>query len=215
MGTSVDSCLICDDHAMMRAALSGTIVLMFPAATCHLAQDFAAAVAAARTHRPDLILCDLAMPGADPFNGVAALMTAAPDTPLLVITGSEDDALLLALLRHGVSGFLHKSSSAEVVEAAIALVVAGGRYLPPRLLALTAKPIVLPAPAGPATRLTERQQQILAMIASGLSNKQIARELALSPATVKTHVAALIAALDAGNRTEAVYRARARGIIAI
>jgi two-component system, NarL family, nitrate/nitrite response regulator NarL len=214
MGTSVDSCLICDDHAMMRAALSGTIALMFPAATRHLAQDFATAIGAARAQRPDLILCDLAMPGAAPFDGIAAIMATAPDTPLLVITGSEDDALLLALLRHGVSGFLHKSSSAEVVEAAIALVVAGGRYLPPRLLALTAAPIAMPAPTGPSARLTDRQQQILAMIAAGLSNKQIARDLSLSPATVKTHVAALIAALDAGNRTEAVYRARATGIIA-
>ncbi len=214
MGRQVDTCLICDDHAMMRTALSGTIALIFPDCAIHLASDFDTAANLVRTCPIDLILCDLAMPGAEPLTGIATIMAAAPGSPLLVITGSEDDALLMTLLHRGVSGFLHKSASAEVVEAAIGLVVAGGRYLPPRLLALTGAAAVVAATSERAVRLTDRQQQILAMIAAGLSNKQIARDLCLSPATVKTHVAALIAALNAGNRTEAVYRARASGLIA-
>jgi DNA-binding NarL/FixJ family response regulator len=210
------SCLVADDHAMMREALAGAVALGWPQAQVVQAADFPSAWAAASA-APDLIISDLVMPGASPIDGIRTLRERAPDTPILVVTGNEDDATLLALFDLGIAGFAPKTSRSSVIEAAIGLVLAGGRYLPPRVIEIASRrgaPLAPALPAGAAAvRLTERQVQVLKLIAQGQSNKEIARELDLSPATVKAHTAAALAALDAANRTEAVMKARERGLI--
>jgi DNA-binding NarL/FixJ family response regulator len=210
----MDSCLICDDHAMMREALAGAVAIGWPQARVTQAADFPSAWSAAAA-RPDLILSDLVMPGAGPVEGVRRLREAAPGVPILVITGNEDDAVLLALLGLGIAGFAPKTSKSAVIEAAIRLVLAGGCFLPPRIAELAARPGAGATAAAPppAVRLTERQIDVLKLVATGESNKQIARDLDLSPATVKAHLAAATAALGAVNRTEAVVKARALGLI--
>ncbi len=210
----MNACLIADDHAMMREALAGAVAIGWPQARVTLAPDFPAAWAAAAA-LPDLIISDLVMPGASPVEGIRKLREIAPDTPILVVTGNEDDATLLALFDLGIAGLAPKTSKSAVIEAAIGLVLAGGRYLPPRVIELaTRRGGALPVAAGMATvRLTERQRDVLALIARGQSNKEIARELDLSPATVKAHTAAAMATLGASNRTDAVMKARARGLI--
>ncbi|CAM3034332.1 LuxR family transcriptional regulator [Sphingomonas antarctica] len=201
--------LVADDHAMMRAALAGMVALGWPDADVTTAEDFTAAVAAAAGR--DLILCDLAMPDMGPVDGIHAVRTAAPDTPLIVVTGQDDDDLLIALFGLGISGFIPKTSDGQVFEAAIRLVLAGGQYLPPRLLALAGGRDV---PAAVDTSiLTARQLDVLRLMAEGISNKEIARRLDLSPATVKAHAAAVFNAMGVGNRTEAAYRARAAGLL--
>ena len=210
------TCLICDDHAMMREALAGAVAIGWPGAAETLADDYPAAWQAAEA-RPDLIISDLVMPGSRPVDGIRRLAQIAPDSPILVVTGNEEDGLLLDLLKLGVAGFAPKTSKSEVIEAAIRLVLAGGRYLPPRLLDLAtlgASPAVAVTTSAPLTgRVTERQLDVLRLIATGGSNKEIARDLDLSPATIKAHAAAAIAALGAANRTEAVMRARELGLI--
>lgn len=209
------TCLICDDHAMMREALAGAVAIGWPDAVVTQAADFPAAWAAAAT-RPDLILSDLVMPGATPVEGVRRLREAAPAAPILVITGNEEDAVLLALFDLGIAGFAPKTSKSAIIEAAIRLVLAGGRYLPPRIAELAAgRRGAEEASGGYASgpRLTERQTDVLKLIATGQSNKEIARDLDLSPATIKAHAAAAIAALGAVNRTEAVIKARGLGLI--
>ena len=210
------TCLICDDHAMMREALAGAVAIGWPGAAVTLADDYPAAWQAAEA-RPDLIISDLVMPGSRPVDGIRRLAQIAPDSPILVVTGNEEDGLLLDLLKLGVAGFAPKTSKSEVIEAAIRLVLAGGRYLPPRLLDLAtlgASPAVAVTTSAPLTsRVTERQLDVLRLIATGGSNKEIARDLDLSPATIKAHAAAAIAALGAANRTEAVMRARELGLI--
>ena len=207
------TCLICDDHAMMREALAGAVAIGWPAATISQAADFPQAWAAARSS-PDLIISDLVMPGATPVEGVGRLRAAAPDTPILVVTGNEEDEVLLALFRLGIAGFAPKTSKSAIIEAAIRLVLAGGRYLPPRVVELAARQAGGTSPPLTATvRLTERQGDVLKLIATGESNKEIARHLDLSPATIKAHAAAAMAALGAVNRTEAVMKARAMGLI--
>jgi DNA-binding NarL/FixJ family response regulator len=206
------SCLICDDHALMREALAGTIAMHWPDATLTLAGDFPAAWAAASA-QPDFILCDLGMPGSPPLPGVQALADAAPDARILIITADVDDALLLQLFVADIAGLVPKASSGAILEAAIRLVLAGGRYLPPRVLAMmTTRDAALQVAAGPL-RLSGRQTEVLAKIAEGASNKEIARTLALSPATVKAHVAALIATLGVTNRLEAASRGRLLGFL--
>jgi DNA-binding NarL/FixJ family response regulator len=209
----MQTCLICDDHAMMREALAGAVSLGWPQATVTLAADFPSAWAAAET-QPDLIISDLVMPGAAPVEGIGRLRAAALNSPILVVTGNEEDEVLLALFRLGIAGFAPKTSKSAIIEAAIRLVLAGGRYLPPRIAELAARGAGGgSAAAAPTVRLTERQMDVLKLIATGESNKQIARELDLSPATIKAHLAAAAAALGAANRTEAVVKARQMGLI--
>lgn len=210
------SCLVCDDHALMREALCGQIALAWPEAQLHAASDFEQAWALAAAKRPDLVLCDLAMPGADPAAGVAGVIEAAPGARIVVVTGGEDDVLLIALFELGVDGFIPKSVTGELLEAAVRLVMAGGQYLPPRMFDLaSARRHGGEVGNGRAESLhiTGRKIEVLRAIAEGYSNKEIALALGLSPTTVKTHAAAIIAALGARNRTEAATKARALGLI--
>lgn len=207
-------CLVCDDHALMRTALAGAVALAWPQAEVRTVRDFPEAWTAARA-RPDLILCDLGMPGADPLTGIGRLIEASGGCPILIVTGNEDDSILLPLFGLGVAGFVPKSAGAEVMEAAMRIVASGSRYLPPRLLDLVTASTSGARPNGDAdlARLTARQIEVLRLLARGEANKEIARALDLSPATVKTHVAAVLAAFGAANRTEAANRARELGLI--
>ena len=211
----MQTCLICDDHAMMREALAGAVAIGWPEAEVWQAVDFPTAWFAAAAGAPDLIISDLVMPGASPVEGIGKLRAAAPNSPVLVVTGNEEDAVLLALFRLGIAGFAPKTSKSAIIEAAIRLVLAGGRYLPLRIAELAARQAAEKPASPPAltVRLTERQTDVLRLVATGESNKQIARELDLSPATIKAHTAAAIAALGAVNRIEAVLKARALGLI--
>jgi two-component system, NarL family, nitrate/nitrite response regulator NarL len=211
----MQSCLICDDHAMMREALVGSVGMHWPDAAIATAPDFPSAWTQAAA-LPDLILCDLGMPGASPLDGIAGVRRAAPGAPLLVVTANEDDAILLALFDLGISGFVPKTSTGAIIEAAIRLALAGGRYLPQRVIELAsdrAAHSAMPAPNDRLGLLTDRQIEVLRRIAQGETNKEIAREFGLSPATVKAHVAAILGALDTTNRTEAAFRARQIGLI--
>ena len=203
------SCLIADDHALVRDALAGALLGRWPEATVTQAADYPTAWASAT--EVELILADLNMPGAIGIEGIARLQALAPATPLVVITGSADDRALLDLLAVGVAGFLGKNEGTAVILAAIELVLAGGRYLPPRVAELAAGATTTPAP-DPAP-VSPRQREVLRLIASGHSNKEIAQALHVSPATIKTHVASAIAAVGAQNRTDAAVKARSRGWI--
>jgi two-component system, NarL family, nitrate/nitrite response regulator NarL len=203
------TCLICDDHALVREALAGTIAMGWPSVTIDTASDFPSAWAKA-TARPDMIICDLIMPGASALAGIDGIIV-----PLLVVTGTQDDALLLDLLDRGVAGFAPKTASGAIIEAAIRLILAGGRYLPARLADIAAARIedgtVVPirdASANLAERLSDRQMEVLRLVMQGQSNKEIARTMSLAPSTVKTHLSHVLQCLGATNRTDAALKAR-------
>lgn len=208
------SSLICDDHAMMREAMAGLVGVAWPEAVITRATDFPSAWDAISA-APDICICDLVMPGASALEGIGELRERAPLTPILVVTGSEEDELLLALFEMGIAGFVPKTARSAVIEAAITLVLAGERYIPPRVLDLVGGSDVSRTPiAGPAAAtLSMRQIAVLKFIAEGQSNKEVARSLALSPSTVKAHIAAAMAVLGAANRTEAVMLAKQIGAI--
>ena len=228
----MQTCLICDDHALVREALVGAVKMNWPGTVVSEASDFPQAWVLVRS-QPGFCIADLIMPGAAPLDGIKGIMHAAPHTPILVVTGTEDDALLLALLKLGVAGFAPKSASGAIVEAAIRLILAGGRYLPPRLAdiaaarvgaaldrgrATLASPNLGAASTGPFNeaileQLTRRQIDVLKLVAQGRSNKEIARTLGLAPSTVKTHLENLLQTLGVANRTEAASQARGLKIL--
>jgi DNA-binding NarL/FixJ family response regulator len=214
------SCLVCDDHALMREALVGTVRMAWPDTQIIEAATFPEGWEKAE-QRPDYILADLAMPGADPLDGIDGLMKAAPAARLLVITASQDDQLMLALLRRGVAGFAPKAATSAIIEAALRLVAAGGTYLPARLAELATE--IATVRGEPSAHdydgvespmlLTPRQQDILRLLTLGKSNKEIARSLDLAPSTVKSHVSQILSRLGAANRTEALSKAQAQHLI--
>jgi DNA-binding NarL/FixJ family response regulator len=214
------SCLVCDDHALMREALVGTVRMAWPDTRIVEAETFHEAWAKA-AQQPDFILADLAMPGADPLDGIDGLMKAAPAARLLVITASQDDQMMLDLLRRGVAGFAPKAATSAIIEAALHLVAAGGTYLPPRLadLATGIASLRREAQAGgsggteSSVQLTARQHNILRLLTLGKSNKEIARSLDLAPSTVKSHVSQILSRLSAANRTEALSKAQALNLL--
>lgn len=194
--------LLADDHEMVRLALKvalaplGTDLGFVEAGTAE------SALAAAAAHPDlDLVLIDINMPGMGGLEGVRRLRAAHPTLPVLVCSAVEDPALVRGLLGLGVCGFIPKSDSTTVILQAVKLVLAGGTYVPPRLL-----DVATPAPAAgaPLASLTPRQRDVLRLLAEGKPSKVIARELDISEATVKVHLLAVFRALGARNRTEAV-----------
>jgi DNA-binding NarL/FixJ family response regulator len=200
-------CLIADDHEMVRLALKVALQPLGPDVTFVEAANAEEAVAAAGAQDDiDLVLIDVNMPGMGGVEGVKRLRAAHPALPLMVCSASEDGALVRELLAHGVAAFLPKSDSTQVILQAVRLVLAGGTYVPPRLLAAAAAP--LSAEASAIESLTPRQKDVLRLLGEGKPNKVIARELDISEATVKVHLLSVFRALGARNRTEAVVIAR-------
>lgn len=180
--------LICDDHPLMREALAGALAGRWPDLELDQAADFPDAWARARDG-VDVCLVDLSMPGAEPVAGLAALRAAAPDAIILVVTGLTDETLLNRVRECGVAAILSKNTPADVLIEAI----------------VAAAPDLQTLGAG---RLPPRLQEVLQFLAQGLTNKEIALRLGISPATVKIHVARVVSWLGAANRTDAVARAQ-------
>jgi DNA-binding NarL/FixJ family response regulator len=181
-----------------------------------LAIDFQQALIMASA-QPELIICDLNMSGAGLLAGVDGMIQIAPNSPLLVIIDGEDDALLIDLLDRCVAGVASKSASGAIIDAALRLILAGGRYFPPRVADIARcgiddQPTSGDLP-GNAARLTGRQIEVLKLIAEGHSNKAIAKILGLAPSTVKSHISQVFSCLGAINRTDASIKARRLGLI--
>jgi DNA-binding NarL/FixJ family response regulator len=220
--------LIADDQRTVRdglVLLTGTFegVELLAAVA-----DGAEAAAQARALSPDVVLMDLKMPGLDGVSATREITASCPGVAVLVLTTYADDETLLPALRAGARGYLTKDASAEEIEAAIHAVAAGKTYLDPAVQAQViaaatsgaqapAAPAAEPAPAAPAALpddLTPREAEVLALIAGGLSNAEIAARLVVSHATVKTHVNRVFSKTGARDRAQAVRYAYAHGLVA-
>jgi len=195
---------IADDHPLMRAALAAALRSVAPRVEFVEATNLAEALALLeRPPAPDLLLMDLHMPGARGAEGVREARRIAPHIPLAVVSAEDDPMEMRTLLGEGIAGFIPKTDSPAVIASAVHLILAGGVYVPPALVTSA------PPPVGADTfGLTERQMEVVRLLARGLSNKVIARELGVSEGTVKVHLLAVFRALDVRNRTAAVLAAQ-------
>ena len=210
--TAVLRLLLADDHEMVRLAMRYALASLSDSIVWREASN-AEQVRAILDVEPelDLAIVDLRMPGAEGIEWIRSLRTKYPSLPLLVISATEDSALVRALIGCGVAGFIPKSDSPAVILQAVRLVLAGGTYAPLRLLSdrMSGSTHELEHAGPTMAGLTPRQREVLGQLARGLPNKRIARELGLSESTVKVHLLAIYRVLAVRNRTEAVIAAQA------
>jgi two-component system nitrate/nitrite response regulator NarL len=163
------------------------------------------AVAIAQSLNPDVMLLDISMPGGG-LNAVPAILSVAPSQKIVMLTVSEANDDVAAALKEGAKGYILKGIGARALAEVIRTVASGESYVAPTLSAkLLTGQLANPAPAKSnlVAELTRREQEVLHLVASGMSNKQIARKLDLHEKTVKHHMTQIMAKLDVANRTEA------------
>lgn len=204
--------LIVDDHPLVRDGVRYSLARLDPDVIIIESGSFTAALdVLANNNDLDLIVLDLSMPDLESFDGLRQVTERAGEVPVVVFSGSEDRGDIREAIHCGARGFIPKSSANPVLIAALKLVLSGGTYIPPDLLDDT--PQAAKPRAGDSNLLTRRQLEVIGLIARGMTNKEIGRELGLSPGTVRSHLAAIFDALNVSNRTEASHVARSLGIL--
>lgn len=205
--------LLADDHPLFREGVKPVLKKLAPDLEIVEATDYPSAFAAMqRAGEVDLALLDLYMPGMAGVEGVIRFRASHPEVPVVVLSASEQAEDIQRLLSAGALGYVTKASPSEVILGALRLVLAGGVYVPPSLLAhpngasMESDGFPRPAP------LTTRQVEVLRELAKGQSNKQIAKVLEVTEGTVKIHLAAIFRILKVNNRTEAVLVAQKMGL---
>ena len=205
--------LIIDDHSIVRAGLAA--LLHEPGVAIEVVQAATAAeglMQIAAHGDLDAVFLDLNMPGEDGFAALDTIGKRHPELPVILLSSSENPADVRRALAAGALGYLPKSSSPQTMMSVLRLVLAGEVYVPPLLLKEEAAPHNGKAGARPDT-LTDRQADVLRLLARGLSNKEIGRELLVSERTVKAHVTAVFKSLGVVNRAQAVETARRAGLV--
>jgi DNA-binding NarL/FixJ family response regulator len=200
--------LIADDHPLVVGGLRQAILAAAPDAGITVAHDFDSMVVALQASSgADLVLLDLTMPGVRGFSGLLFLRSQHPSTPVIVVSGNEDRAVIRHCLEFGAAGFIPKSNSLDTMRDAIVQVLDGGRWAPPDFDPNAHANRESSAMAQRLASLTPQQIRVLMMLSQGLLNKQIAYELSVSEATVKAHVSAILQKLGVESRTQAVILA--------
>jgi len=210
--------LIADDQRVIREGLTLLLRLLPDVEVVGAAGDGEEAVALAATLVPDVVLMDLRMPRCDGVEATRRLLQANPDCRVVVLTTYADDRSVVEALRAGARGFLTKDAGAEEIQRAIEAVMQGRAAIDPAVQhhlvdavsgALPVEPAAPTLPDG----LTAREAEVLALIAEGLSNAEIAARLVVSEATVKSHVNHLFMKIDARDRAQAVSYAYRNGLV--
>jgi len=203
--------LVADDHSLFR---DGIVSLLEAVGFEVVGQvgDGRAAVEAALLLSPDLVLLDLAMPELSGLEALEQIHQALPDTPVVMLTMSDDDADVLAAIKAGARGYLLKSLNAEEFFAMLEGLERGEAAMTRQTTAILLRGLT--STAGPqAESLTPRELELLQLVAKGMPNKTIALALSVSENTVKYHLKNILQKLNAGNRTEAVTEAIRSGLL--
>jgi len=206
--------LIADDHPIVREGLSAVLETQPDFEIVGEASSGAQAVERAAELRPDVILLDLELPVMDGVAALRAIRAADPAAKVIIFTAFDTDERILGAVQAGAQGYLLKGAPREELFQAIRVVHEGGSLLQPVVAARLMRQVSAAATAPDLPEaLTERELEVLHLLAKGRQNKEIANELVISERTVKFHVSAILAKLGVGNRTEAVSRAAQLGLV--
>ena len=207
--------LIADDHPLFREGMRGRLDRVADVAVVGEAASGDEAVELAHKLEPHIILMDIKMPGLNGIEATREIQRANPQIGILVLTMFEDDDSVFAAMRAGAKGYLLKDSGGEGVVHAIRAVASGEAVFGPgvaeRIMGFFAAPrAAVPQRAFP--ELTEREEEVLSLVAQGKSNQEIARQLFVSLKTVRNHVSNILLKLQVADRAQAVIRAREAGM---
>jgi DNA-binding NarL/FixJ family response regulator len=212
-GGNTNNILIVDDHPLVLTVLDATVRAVFPAAQVRSAAGCEEAIeAAAAGEFPEMVLLDLGLPGCAGIASLTRFLAAHPAARVVVVSATETRETVLAAFEAGAAGYIPKSCKPDVFGAALRLVAAGGTYVPPQALPIDEATPAEPVLAEHRGELTERQRDVLRLIARGMGNKEIARHLRIAHDTVKQHAKAVYAALGVAGRMQAARAAASRGI---
>jgi len=201
--------LLVDDHAVVRRGLRSFLQLLDDITVVGEAENGRLGLEAARRLRPDVVLMDLLMPDLDGIAATAAIKAELPDIEVVALTSFAEESRVTAALEAGASGYVLKDAEADDVAAAIRAAHAGDIDLAPAVAGVLARRVRRgpSVAATPGESLTERERQVLGLVARGFSNKAIAAELSFSERTVRTHVSNILAKLGLASRTQAALYA--------
>ncbi|MEU8893907.1 response regulator transcription factor [Streptomyces sp. NPDC048442] len=204
--------LLVDDHQVVRRGLRTFLEVQDDIEVVGEAGDGAEGVAQAESLRPDVVLMDIKMPGTDGIEALRKLHELANPAKVLIVTSFTEQRTVVPALRAGASGYVYKDVDPDALAGAIRSVHAGHVLLQPEVAgALLSQDDPLGG-QGRNTSLTDREREVLALIADGRSNREIARALVLSEKTVKTHVSNILMKLDLADRTQAALWAVRNGL---
>lgn len=208
--------LVVDDHPLFREGLGDIIATMPGVEVAAEAADGEQAVAAAREVTPDLVIMDLHMPGVNGVEATRRIVAERPETAVLVLTMLENDESVVSALRAGARGYIVKGSSRAEIARAIDAVAGGdvllGPTVGPKVLGLFNRGADRGGRIVPFPELTDRELEVLELVAQGLSNGAIASRLHLSEKTIRNSVSTIFTKLGVGSRAELIARARDAGV---
>ncbi len=207
--------LLVDDHKVVRQGLTMFLALDSELEVVGEAKNGVEAIERARVVKPDVVLMDLLMPVMGGVEAIEKLRAELPETEVVAMTSVLEDAAVVGAIRAGAIGYLLKDTDAESLCRAIKAAAAGQVQLAPEAAARLIREIRAPEPksADGADVLTEREAEVLCLIARGRANKEIATELGIGEKTVKTHVSHLLAKLGVQSRTQAALHAARIGLV--
>jgi DNA-binding NarL/FixJ family response regulator len=206
--------LVVDDHSIVREGICALLARRQDIEVVGQAADGQRAVDAVVQLDPDVILMDIAMPGMNGLEATREIHMRFPSVRILVLTQYENKEYILPLLRAGAVGYVTKDVRSTELADAIRTVFNEGAYLPPRITQAVVSSIAeSPAPNSEQTILTEREIQVVRLIAEGLSNREIAERLGISVKTVDTHRGNILEKLNVHNTAELIKYAMRKGII--
>lgn len=206
--------IIADDHALFRDGLRHVLGMLDTDAEIIEAADHTALMVCADQHdNADLVLMDLSMPGAEPFDSLRALLSSHPTFLVVVLSASEENSHMRRALDAGAMGYIPKRESSSIMLSALRLVLAGGIYVPSSMIRDDQSGIVSPKTDSRPATLTPRQLDVLRELVNGKANKEIGQKLDMSEATVKVHITAIFRQLNVNNRTQAALAAEKLGLL--
>jgi len=202
--SKVDRILAIDDHPLPLEITCAVLRKVFDGATVQAAISLGEGLRyCAESGSPQVAILDLGLPGCSGIEALSKFRGACPDTAVVIFSATEDGVTVRSALRAGARGYIPKSSSKELMQAALRVVAQGGIYVPPEALGgIEATSIAL----------TERERDVLQLILRGRSNRDIGSEMGISETTVKHHAGAVFRALGVSSRAEAIVAARQKGI---